>query len=213
MRKSAALLLAFASLAITSVAGASTIQFIGTPTGVNDGSFFVLPYEVTIDGVPQLVTCYDLVDEASSGQVWQADLLTLNQAAVFGYFSGSAQSLANYERVAWLDTQTYNTTTEQIGLQYAIWNVFGTAPQTTESLAYEAAATAAAAGGYAGFDFSGFRFIEVPGGVPGQPGTVQALVYNSPVPEPGGMVLGGLGALLLACGRFGRKRETAPACQ
>src|SRR5437899_7835807 len=92
--------------AIASLAQASTIGFIGAPTGVNDGAFYVLPYQITIDGSPQLVTCYDIWDDVNVGDIWQAGLLTLDQAAAYGYFAGT-DSLAKYERVAWLDAQTY----------------------------------------------------------------------------------------------------------
>ena len=85
----------------TSALEGATIEFLGTPTGVNDGADYVLPYEISIDGVNQLVACYDLEDNVSVGDDWQANILNLNEAAASGYFAG-ANALANYERVAWL---------------------------------------------------------------------------------------------------------------
>jgi hypothetical protein len=170
---------------------ASTIVFEGAPTGVNDGSWYVLPYEITIDGSSQLVACYDTFDDVNSGDTWNASLLTLDQAANSGYFT-AGNALANYERIAWLYAQPYSDTDQQIGLQYAIWNVFGSAPNTADSIAFENAATQAAANGYQGFDFSGFRFIQQPGITAGSPGAEQAFVYqvsvsgrgNPVAPEP-----------------------------
>jgi hypothetical protein len=185
------------SLVISIGAGAATIDFVGAPTGVNDGEYYVLPYELTINGITQLVTCYDVFDDVHVGDTWQANLLNLGQAVTSGYFSSSPNALAGYERIAWLDTQTYTDSAQQIGLQYAIWNVFGTAPSTTEETAYNTAANAAAAGGYAGFNFNQFTFIEEVGGVPGQNGTKQAFVFSTPTPEPAAFLLCGVGVLAL----------------
>ena len=186
-------------LTLAAAASASTIVFGGEPTGVDDGKYYVLPYQLTIDGVSQLVTCYDTHDEVSSGDTWNANLLTLNQAAATGYFDG-ANALAGYERVAWLSVQSYSGNDQQIGLQHAIWNVFGSAPVTAAETTYDQAANAAAQSNYAGFNFSGFRFIEEVGATPGAPGTEQAFVFNlnptsttSATPEPGtlGLMLSG----------------------
>ncbi|MDP9055384.1 MAG: hypothetical protein M3N93_13955 [Acidobacteriota bacterium] len=177
-------------------ASADTIQFIGVPTGVNDGQYYDLPYQIAIDGVNQLVTCYDIFDDVNFGDIWNANLLTLSQAAADGYFSGRPDALAGYERVAWLDAQPYHNALEQIGLQYAIWDVFGSARSSAAANTYLAEADAAAAAGYAGFSFSNARFIEQIGGVSGRPGTEQAFVYwqqpqlqqlsqSSAAPEPG----------------------------
>jgi hypothetical protein len=172
-----------AILALTAwVAHADTIQFLGVPTGVNDGNYYVMPYEVAIDGAPQLVACFDVFDDVNFGDVWQAQLLNLNQAAASGFFSTTVNTMAEfamaeYEKVAWLDAQTYDSNARQIGLQYAIWNVFGTYRSTAESRVYSAAADAAAATNYAGFDFSGVRFIQQTGATAGAAGTEQAFVY------------------------------------
>jgi hypothetical protein len=194
-----------------SSANADTIQYLSAPTGVNDGSYYVLPYQITIDGKSQLVACYDIFDEVNSGDTWQAQLLDLNQAAQSGYFSKTPGALADYERVAWLDAQPYDTSAEQIALQYAIWDVFGTYKTTTQSQAWAAAANAAAATGYRGFDFSGVRFVEQTGGTPGQNGTKQAFVYwattpaGTDTPEPGSLLLLVPAGVFLAGFAFSRR--------
>src|SRR5665213_4274713 len=200
-----------AALLFVSAAFASgdTIAFQGAPTGVNDGVDYVLPYQLTINGTPQLVDCFDILDSVQVGDTWNASLLTADQAAVSGFFSGSDQ-MAKYERIAWLSSQSYGPSDQQIGLQYAIWNVFGTAPQTTAAVAYENAADSAASSGYTEFDFSSYRFIEQMGAVSGTPGTEQAFVYSDPslatgaitgslgAPEPATIAMLGGGLLLLA---------------
>lgn len=170
-------------------ASADSIQFIGVPTGVNDGYYYDLPYEISINGVNALVTCYDVFDDVNFGDQWQANLLGLSQASATGYFATNPGALAGYEEIAWLDAQAYTNTTQQIGLQYAIWNVFGSYATTTASLAYTAQANAAAASGYQGFSFNNARFIEQIGGVSGQNGTEQAFVYwETPAAQPENVV-------------------------
>jgi hypothetical protein len=178
-------MLSLAALFVAAVgfASADSIQFVGAPTGVNDGHYYVLPYEISINGVDELVTCYDVFDDVSVGDKWQANLLSLSQASASGFFATDPGALAGYEEIAWLDAQAYLNTTQQIGLQYAVWNVFGTAPTTAASLVYQAQANAAAASGYQGFSFSNVRFIEQIGGVAGKNGTEQAFVYWEAPPE------------------------------
>jgi hypothetical protein len=158
---------------------AATIVFEGAPTGVNDGKDYVLPYQVSIDGAMQLVDCIDFADSVSLNDTYVASVLTLEQAATSGFFS-TGGGVGGYERVAWLSAQSYSGDAQQIGLQYAIWNVFGSAAQTADAVMYENAADEAAAGGYAGFDFSTFRFIQQAGAVSGQSGTEQAFVFSTP---------------------------------
>jgi hypothetical protein len=166
-------------------ANADSIQFLGVPTGVNDGHYYDLPYQISINGIDQLVTCYDVFDDVNFGDKWQANLLNLSQASASGYFATNPNAPAGYEEIAWLDAQTYTNTTQQIGLQYAIWNVFGTYATNAASLAYTAQANAAAASGYQGFSFDNVRFIEQIGGVVGQNGTEQAFVYwQTPAAQP-----------------------------
>lgn len=202
-------------------ASTATITFLGAPTGVNDGFDFVEPYQVSIDqglgGATVTVVCYDSADSISVGETWTANLFNLAGAAAFGYFSGGPNPLAAYREVAWLSNQTYSNTDQQVALQHAIWDIFGVsspeqnAQQTADLAAYQSAVAAAAAGGYTGFDFSHFVFIEQVGGVVGQPGTTQALVYDqpttniAPTPEPGtlAMIGGGLALLMLFWRRAG----------
>ena len=186
-------------LIATSFAKADVIQFEGAPAGINDGQYYVTPYEITINGVDALVTCYDTFDGVNIGDTWDANLLTLGEAAASGFFTSDPNALARYEEVAWLEAQTYQNVAQEIGLQYAIWSVFGTARHPA-SQAYDAAANAAAATGYQGFSFNNVFFIEEAGGVSGQAGTEQAFVYwdatvpshsnsFSAAPEPGSWML------------------------
>ena len=205
-------------LALAAVAGAtptpppSQITFVDAPTGVNDGAYYVMPYRIKIDGVYTLVTCYDTFDDVNPGDKWQANLLSIGDAATSGFFGGP-NALPLYERIAWLSSRTYSNDKQQVGLQHEIWRVFGSASLTQDAAIYGNAADVAAANGYAGFDFSTFRFIEQVNGVAGRPGTEQAFVFReggspAPLPEPGALAQLGAGALLiLGAGRYWKKRR------
>lgn len=200
-------------------AGTITVTFAGAGTGVNDGVYYVMPYQILLDqgsGAHRTdVICYDVFDDVRVGDSWTANLLDLADAASYGYFSARPQALASYEEIAWLSVQSYSNKDQQVALQHAIWDVMGSSPleqnarQRADLAAWQDAAMAAALGGYAGFDFSHIGFIEQVGGVVGGTGTEQAFVYSSPValgttpsgsgatPEPGTIALFGCGALLL----------------
>ncbi len=203
----------------------ATITFLGAPTGANDGSYFVLPYQISIqegsnEPVIQNVICYDTHDEVSYGETWSADLLSLNEAVTSGYFSNTADPLLGYEEVAWLSGQSYTDTDSAVALQHAIWDVFGTAPadqnsnQDNDLAAYEAALTAAIPT-FTTSEFSNTVFVEeVPPAEPGGDGTAQAFVFgvlgngnngNFGLPEPSTPILAGSGLVLLALGRLRSK--------
>src|ERR1019366_350051 len=170
------------TLGLSAHAGTVSVTFIGTPTGVNDGADYVMPYQLSINGVLTDATCYDIFDNVVGGQSWTANALTLNQAAATGQFGGGADSLSGYKEVGFLSLQTTNSPQNQIDLQHDIWNVFaaGTYSVTTGMQQYlDLLATPA----YAKFDFSSFLFLEDVNGT----GRAQAFVIDPPTasPEPG----------------------------
>jgi hypothetical protein len=190
------------ALGLSAHASTVSITFIGTPTGVNDGADYVLPYQLKIDGVLTDATCYDIFDTVSGGQSWTANALTLNQAAATGQFGGGADSLSGYKEVGFLSMQATNSPQNQIDLQHDIWNVFaaGTFTVTTGMQHYlNLLATPA----YTNFDFGKVLFLEDVS----RTGRAQAFVIDPPTasPEPGTLVLMGAGALLIGIGRIRRK--------
>lgn len=219
-------------MAITLVGGAFgapivNVQFVGPGTTVADSNgVAVTPYEVKIDGVPQVVTCYDLHDDIQVGDTWSAYEYTLSDAIAHGMFSSGAWGNATigYESVGWLSAQTYSNADEEVALQYAIWHVFDsvktlTGAQNTAYTNYENALAAEVASNFAGFDFSHTTFLEPTTGAVGATGTKQAFVFavttgggnQSSTPEPGTMVMIGSGLLCLLSSigfkRFARKRS------
>jgi hypothetical protein len=186
------------------------VQFVGTPTGVNDGPDYVLPYAITVDGSAFPAICYDIFDNVVDGQTWSADELTLDQVATSDFFGTSSDTFEKYEEVAWLSLQSYTSVEGQIDLQHNIWNVFGGSPyQVLQGPgSYSAGLAATEANGFAGVDFSNVAFLipvgSVAGSAPGQafiidpPGAKNGTAV--PAPEPGSIVILGSALAMIALG-------------
>jgi hypothetical protein len=191
------------TLGLSAHAGTVSVTFISAPTGVNDGTDYVMPYQLNINGVLTNATCYDMFDNVTGGQSWTANALTLNQAAASGQFSGGADPFTGYKEVGFLSLQTTNSPQNQIDLQHDIWNVFasGTFAVTTGMQHYlDLLATPA----YTNFDFGKVLFLEDVS----RTGRAQAFVVDPPIasPEPGTIVLMGAGALLIGIGTIRRQK-------
>lgn len=178
----------------------------------NDGTYYVLPYQLSVGGVDFNADCYDAFDEVYLNQTWQANELTLNRAAAYGQFSGEADALTGYEEVAWLSAQPTPTESSRVDLQHAIWNVFDPAADFTVSTTLQQSLTAAEANGFAGFDFDNYMFLEA---IQGSGSLAQAFVIYAPgygtggggqnpaqTPEPGGTVPILIGLALIGVSRM-----------
>lgn len=197
----------------------------------------VTPYEVVIDDgsgpVIQIVTCYDNMDDISPTDPpppLDYQELTMDDVLSSGMFTG-AGAADGYKSVAWLSAMTYADQAHQIGLQYAIWDVFGSVdlsglgssgdPLSVRSAYdfYEGQLTPMVASHFAGVDFTNTLFLEPTTGAVGASGTTQPFVFaitpgggdQSSTPEPGtiAMLGGGLLCLLSSMGfkRFAAKRS------
>jgi hypothetical protein len=197
-------------------ARAVTITLIGAGP-VNDGVDYVLPYELTINGLVTYADCYDFFDWVQIGESWQANELTLSEAASAGQFSGANNSLLGYEEVAWLSSQTTSTAQNQIDLQHDIWNVFDPGQFTiTAGMQTYLDGLAQAQLYFSISDLANFSFIE---GIPA-PGTSlpQAFVIYenqstggeggaSPEPDAAVLLITGLGLILISIVCGNRKRR------
>jgi hypothetical protein len=192
------------TLALSAHAGTVSITFVGAPTGVNDGVDFVLPYQLSINGILTDATCYDIFDSVKVGQSWTANSLTLSQAAATGQFSESAHSLTRYKEVGFLSQQATNSAQNQIDLQHDIWNVFAAGTYTVTS-GMQHYLDLLATPAYDNFDFGKVLFLEDVS----RRERAQAFVIDPPTasPEPGTIVLMGAGALLIGIGRIRRQKR------
>jgi hypothetical protein len=190
-------------LSLSAQADTVNVTFAG-PSGVSDGTDYVLPYLLTVNGTQFAATCYDIFDEVSGGQSWTANELTVNEAATTGQFSADANALSRYEEVGFLSQQTTSSAQNQVDLQHDIWNIFapGTYSVTTGMQAYLDLLTTPA---YTDFSFGSVRFLE---DVNQTTGRAQAFVIDPPTatPEPETIVLTGAGMLLLGLIRVYRSQ-------
>lgn len=138
-----------------------TVQLTGV--GPSDGSYSVLPYQLSVDGAETAAICYDFLHEISMNQTWSANELTLAEAQSGGQFSGLNNAVTGYEQVAWLSslwfTQTLNAG-DQVDLQHAIWDVFDPGAYILPSDPFLTGVAAAETSGIAGLDFDSYRFLE-----------------------------------------------------
>ncbi|MGA2714642.1 MAG: PEP-CTERM sorting domain-containing protein [Bryobacteraceae bacterium] len=218
--------IAFLILIFTQTAAyADSVTVTLTGAGpVSNGAYYVLPYQISINGQAYAADCYDFFDDVTIGQSWQANELSLDQVADSGAFSGSTghgagtNALADYEEVAWLSSQATPTPQSRIDLQEAIWNVFdpGIFIVTTGIQQYLDHLAAAHGANYDGFSFSNFVFLEAITGSPGDRGFPQTFIIDTSrnangieptAPEPGSVVLLAVGLGLVALSRGFRTRK------
>jgi len=192
-----------------------SVTFLGADTGVNNGTDFVLPYQLLVGGITTDATCYDILDIVSPGQTWTANVWTTPEAITEGQFSGSPNAAIGYDEIAFLSQQTTSSPQDQIDLQEDIWNVFGgnTFPVTSGMQSYLDLLTTSA---YANFDFNSVAFLE---DADQSAGRAQAFVVSSssagglstpdPTPEPGTMTLLAGGLLLVSLKAFRLRKISA----
>jgi hypothetical protein len=190
------------ALAVQIAVSAATISFVGVD-GVSDGRNLISPFAIKIDGRDYRAMCYDLSNHVSVGQVWKANLLTINDLSGAYYF-GRVESEDKYRKAGWYYSELMKVTdtASRIGIQHAAWLLFDSSAPTEGTAPWQAAAQAAARNGYRSVDFSTLRFIE---SVPGR-ARVQGLLVGgfpssrSEVPEPTTWVVvaAGLGLLILS---------------
>lgn len=180
-----------AFLAATAIyASPVTIHMIDTGSGLTDGTFFVGPYDITINGTPYKALCYDVFDESNVGDVWTAESLSLaTVTGGGGEFSGLAGASFKYQEIGYLASLAPAAPASQIDLQHAVWSLFAPgAISITPNVQAWLNLASAHAGSYSG----PATFLESVGH--------QALVVFSP--EPSTATFGIIGLALLLIGRF-----------
>lgn len=121
--------------------GATTITLEGV-NGDTDGSYYVAPYTLIVGGTTFNAACYDFFSPSEIGQTWEANVITLDQAAAGGKFAANPDALRKYQTVAVLFSFSTTSLQDKIDLTHAIWNVFspGVFPSTVGMQEYAARA-------------------------------------------------------------------------
>lgn len=111
------------------------MEFVGV-NGVNDGQYYVSPYNGLMNGQPVTLFCDDIINEVNFGQTWWANVTNLGTAVSTDNFSqtrygsvGAGQLLTTpsiaYAEAAWLVSQSQFAANEGdlVNWQYALWDI------------------------------------------------------------------------------------------
>ena len=178
--------------------GTVNMAFVGV-NGVNDGHYYVSPYNGTMNGQSVTLFCDDVINEVTFGQTWTANVTNLASGDLsntrYGTFvpTGVSDVHVLYEEAAWLTTQFASHPSDYVNLQYALWDLMnpGTYGGTGVQLWLDRAAT-----NYGTIDPSNFNVVTNVGPLALR-GQVQEFVVQTPEPGTLSLLLCGLGTMTL----------------
>jgi hypothetical protein len=172
-----AVALAVSLLLLVAVLPAATVDFISAGPQ-NNGTDYVGPYSLTVDGIPILGDCISPFQTVAPPYTWQASIIPL------------PLTVPLLEQ-AWLDEQ-YAINSDWVGIQQAVWDLSGTSYSDSDTLGWETAAAV----NYSSVDPSEFYLI-VPTDQDAQTFLIQV------TPEPGTLLLIGCGLFVVGVRRVG----------
>lgn len=199
------------ALAGTARAGTISVTLLSPGSVIShDGSVYVGPYQLLVNGADLNLVCDDYGDHIYTGETWTAKEVPFTQAGVsFALFGGATNADHLYLEAAYLDTLFgKDPTSDYNDIHYALWGLFD--PSALASSNYDA--------GAAGFlelaqsqslSFSEFKNWEILVPTSGGPDRPQEFLVPGPTgtPEPASMLLFGTG--LLGAGFFLRRKLAA----
>lgn len=212
--KRIALIILFVSsiAAIPATADTTNVTLTGIG-GANQGGVYVAPYFLSLNGGTNITTiCDDYTHDVYVGESWKATIQTFATLSNtrFGQAAGSAGNygFGAYAEAAWLYTKFLGTPSQAGNINFAIWALFSPAQaegnlsgwtlgaQTwlKSAQTWFALNCSSAADTCGGIDLSAFEFI-TPADLTSSDSPQE---YITMTPEPGSLVLMGLGAILLA---------------
>jgi hypothetical protein len=181
-------LLVLGVLAVSAVAAPVNMQFTGLPTGANYGGVASYPYDISVNGGPNLwMMCIGYYEHIESGETWQANVASV----------GSLDPTTDwvYYQAAFLFKMAVADHGADPNINAATWYLLEGAPGLTT----EAAALVALAQGQS-FTMGEFSdvllYSAIPGTESGNRGTAQDFLASTP--EPGSLMLFGSGMIGLA---------------
>lgn len=185
-----AVVIALCASIFPGAAKADTVKVDGTYSFANNG-YGIPPYGGTLNGQGESFYCVDFSTQIWGGESWQ---VTITSLAGSNFSNTKLGSQTSYLEMAWLITQMMSATTQlQKAMdQYAIWSFTGGPNPYGSNGSLVAAALAAVNAGFSG---QGWEIL-TPTGSAGQ----EFLIFVG-VPEPGELLLIGIGLGLLAIAR------------
>ena len=132
-----------AFLAALAVAAAPTLSAQTTGTvkflnggSINDGHYYVGPYNGTLNGAPVTLNCVDFFHEVNNGDVWNVNITGLTSGNLSNTRLGNA-GLTQYMESAFLSGQYAGKTNAQVvDIQHAIWTIMGASGENTGNAQY-----------------------------------------------------------------------------
>lgn len=189
--------LAAAALSATPAMTQITLVNAGSPL-VSNGSYYVGPYTVSMNGQNYAALCVDFLHQSSVGSTWTA---YVNTSSDYSKVYHPNNPLL-YVEEAYLYNLITQPNADRIGIQDAAWNITDSNYQiNSKAQAFVQAAQA----NYPGVNLSGFEVLS------DICGKNQEFLIRTPscaAPEPGSFAMLG-GGLLVGLGLFRRNRKQA----
>jgi hypothetical protein len=178
--------------AIKAPADTVTVQLTSV-NGKSQGGVDVDPYYGTIDGTPAVLVCDDFAHETTIGEQWTATVSTFADLSSVRFQQGTAaETLKDYEEVAWLYEALMANPSDYGNISFALWAVF--TPSAEHSSGFTTNGKNSAAYWlnqaeeqtfYAG-EFSNFEILTPTNSSSNSP---QEFLTCTPTPEPASVIL------------------------
>lgn len=174
-----------------------TVTLTGVSGGVQ-GGVYTSPYFATVGGETNVgIVCDDYNHEVTMGETWTAyEYNFSNLSGVRFQGANPAATLQLYDEAAWLITQLAANPSDSGDISFAIWAIFSPNVLTTPGYLDGNAAwwlNQAENQTYHSGEFSNFLIL-----TPTDPGPDSAQEYLVMTPEPGSILLLGVGIIALA---------------
>jgi hypothetical protein len=198
------LLFCFLFAGMLASANPVTATYVGPSDGTNNGSYYVGPYLLSINGGANVdALCVDPLDKSVPGTTYLANLTQVGSADLSNTYLGDAGA-KQYEEAAFLFSLLEEPGADRIGIQEAVWQIM--APTDTDPGIHTSPNAAGYIGdavtNYQSFDFARYTIVSA---VPGTT-QIQEFLTVSDAPEPTSFALLGVAVIGLGIWRPRKKK-------